>query len=655
LFPQKPEMKKIFVVFLILLAITDARAQLNVNHYIMVGRTRIAIGNYTGAIEYFNIVIKFKPYLPEPYFLRGIAKSQLEDFRGAIFDFDQAIQIKPYYPDAYIYRGMAYYELKDYQKSINDYNSALELDPKNEGVYNNRGIAKIALKDIDGAFADYSKALEINPQSTTALMNRSNANIVKGDTKEAISDLNKAIIIRPHFAGAYLNRGLARFEMNDYASALRDFDQCIKLDPKNALAYNNRGIVKHKLENYAGAIMDYDMAISLDPQQANAYFNRAMAKEILGRPGYESDYSIAAQLNPQYDLSRYQIDAGQLAQNKPGNQQQGQQPAQQNTQNQNQANQQKQNSTQNQPGNTQNNADDKKDKSQSQKKKKLNLVVSDDRNLPNEKEDPDDGLVQNKNIAIELQPVFLITAFEKNNVDYDRLQYYNNILEEMNVENNYNPVLGISNKTNTGYHDIFNNLVLTFNERLAINKNAHNYLNRGIFKTLAGDYNSALDDLNKVIDMDAKNSLAYFTRGNCRYKILEHIESLSDSYKQMPVPLNKPGLIAPMSTPKADSAKSSEDYDLVLEDYSSAVFLNPNFYVAYFNRAYINLLLKNYSSAMDDLNRAISLEPEFAEAYYNRGLTKIFMDDPEGGAIDLSRAGELGLSSAYNVIKRYCN
>jgi hypothetical protein len=27
----------------------------------------------------------------------------------------------------------------------------------------------------------------------------------------------------------------------------------------------------------------------------------------------------------------------------------------------------------------------------------------------------------------------------------------------------------------------------------------------------------------------------------------------------------------------------------------------------------------------------------------------------EGGSLDLSKAGELGLTEAYNVIKRYCN
>ena len=51
----------IFLVLLLSLAFV-AEAQLNINHFIRVGRTRISIGNYTGAIEYFNIVIEFKPF-----------------------------------------------------------------------------------------------------------------------------------------------------------------------------------------------------------------------------------------------------------------------------------------------------------------------------------------------------------------------------------------------------------------------------------------------------------------------------------------------------------------------------------------------------------------------------------------------------------------
>ena len=97
------------------------------------------------------------------------------------------------------------------------------------------------------------------------------------------------------------------------------------------------------------------------------------------------------------------------------------------------------------------------------------------------------------------------------------------------------------------------------------------------------------------------------------------------------------------------------DYQQIMDDYSATLYLNPRFFFGYFNRAFIKLRLGEYKSAIEDLNHAIELEPEFAEAYFNRGLTKIYMDDVEGGALDLSRAGELGISGAYNIIKRYCN
>ncbi|NQU54614.1 MAG: tetratricopeptide repeat protein [Bacteroidetes bacterium] len=662
-------MKRTIIILLLLASVFQSQAQLNINHYIRVGRTRISIGNYTGAIEYFNIVIKFKPHLAEAYLYRGTAKHSLEDYRGAINDYNKAIDIKPYYPRAYNNRGMAYHNLKNYIKAIQDYDRALEFDPDDENIYNNRGIAKLSQKNLKGAIEDYNKALEVNPKSTHALMNRSNAKIVSGDIKGAIKDLNQVIVIRPHYAAAYLNRGLARFEMEDYASALRDYDQSIKFDLKNALAFNNRGIVKHKLEDYNSAIMDYDMALHLDPEMASAYFNRAMAREILKRPGFESDYSIAAQLNPKFDLKSRRVDAEQLAQNQKQQQNQNKQGNQsQQTQNTNQPNNtqsKQQNSSQNNNSSQQNNSntfaqnEDAKKKEEADLKKRrrqMNLIVEDSRDLPSdEEEEVDDGRIQNKNIVIDLQPLFIISAFEKNAIDYDRFQYYNMAVDELNEKNNYNPWLTLSNKSVTKFLDIFENFVLFFNEKLAIQENSHNYLNRGIFYSLMGNYNKSLLDLNRSIEMNEKDGIAHFTRANCRYKMLEQIEILSGKQADMSISIEKQNLVNENTDEDSDEKQTTIDYQQIIHDYEITLFQNPNFFFGYYNRAFIKLRLGEYKSAIEDLNHAIKLEPEFAEAYFNLGLTKIYMDDLEGGAMDLSRAGELGIYGAYNIIKRYCN
>ncbi len=654
------KMKKITTILaFLLLTVFVAEGQLNINHYIRVGRTRISIGNYTGAIEYFNIVIKFKPYLPEAYFYRGIAKHQLEDFRGAILDYDRAIEIKPFYPQAYMNRGMAYHNLGEYEKAIDDYNRGLEFDPDNESLYNNRGIAKLALKDVKGAIEDYNKSLTINPKSTNALMNRSNAHIVEGDIQEAIRDLNQVIIIRPHFAGAYLNRGLARFELDDYASALRDYDQSIKLESDNALAFNNRGIVKHKLGDYEGAIMDYDVALRQNPEMASAYFNRAMAREILGRSGFAEDYRIAAQLNPQFDLESRRLDAEQLAQQQQS--QQGQQGQSQQQSTSGQAAQQSGGSQNQGQQNMQDDADRDKQEDESREKaeqarsrrQRTNLIVEDSRNLPKEDEefDEDDGRIQNRNIVIDLQPIFFITAYEKNAVDYDRSQYYNLLIDNLNQKNNYNPLFTITNRSVEDQQKAFENFILYFNERLSIEKSSHNYLNLAVSDYLTGEYSKALGELDKSIEMDSKQVMAYFIRGNTRYKILEQIELLNSTPDELSVSI---GAAAAEQNPDVLPA-SMPEYQKILDDYQLLLYQQPKFFFGYFNRAYMKLRLKEYKSAIEDLNMAIELEPEFAEAYFNRGLTKIFLDDIEGGAVDLSRAGELGIHGAYNIIKRYCN
>ena len=72
-----------------------------------------------------------------------------------------------------------------------------------------------------------------------------------------------------------------------------------------------------------------------------------------------------------------------------------------------------------------------------------------------------------------------------------------------------------------------------------------------------------------------------------------------------------------------------------------------------YNRGNVLSILKDYRAAIVDYDRAIQLDPKFADAYFNRGLTHIFLGNNRQGIQDLSKAGELGLFSAYNIIKRF--
>ena len=75
----------------ILMLSSVVMAQLNTDRITSIGRNALYFEDYVLSIQYFNQVIKLKPYLAEPYQLRAIAKIQLSDYQGALRDCNAAI------------------------------------------------------------------------------------------------------------------------------------------------------------------------------------------------------------------------------------------------------------------------------------------------------------------------------------------------------------------------------------------------------------------------------------------------------------------------------------------------------------------------------------------------------------------------------------
>ena len=484
---------------------------------------------------------------------------------------------------------------------------------------------------------------------------------------------------------------LAKFEKQNYAGALKDYDICIRLDSKMAQAFVNRGIVKHKLEDTQGAIPDYDMAIRLNPDIAVAWLNRGIAKETLNLPGFESDFAVAEQLDPKFAQFRKRLNAeqerekqrrtygfvlptanqnqnqknpNQTSQNNPPNQAANQQTAQ----GQQQANQGQQKTTTNGTSAQSNalaqnnqqvtNADSSSVVREdgkgpiTQKRSRRNIVVNDGGEVT--ETEITRGMVQNRNVNIELQPEFVISIFHKDSVDYERLQYYSMEIDALNRKNNNQPFMLITNKP-VGSDDWRSE---EYNENISLldksiqtgRKSSDAYFNRAMFYELLKNYNQAIEDYDKAIKTDGRNILAYFSRANTMTKRVDFIRM--PGLLPEPTTLNISGTKAGTDAPKEEKIL---DYEDIIKDYESILYMNPRFIFAWFNMGNTKVKKKDYLGAINDYSKAIDLEPDFAEAFFNRGLTRIYLNDLEGGSVDLSKAGELGLIEAYNVIKRYCN
>jgi len=150
-----------------------------------------------------------------------------------------------------------------------------------------------------------------------------------------------------------------------------------------------------------------------------------------------------------------------------------------------------------------------------------------------------------------------------------------------------------------------------------------------------------------AVKKDPTISYAYLNRGTSRFELDEAIYSKQQYSDAITISRNSLGKSQPNPAPPPT-------HESVLRDYDMVIALNPNLPFVYYNRANVKVRLKKYQRAIDDYSMAIKLNPDMAEAYYNRALTLLFVREEKLACKDLSKAGELGISEAYSVIKRYC-
>ena len=110
-------------------AAVPAFAQYDKDMFMYRGRSALADGKFSQAIENFNVLARLDTTDYENYFFRGIAKYNLGDFRGAKQDFNAAVRINPVFTSGYHYRGITESRTGNYDAALSDINKALELRP----------------------------------------------------------------------------------------------------------------------------------------------------------------------------------------------------------------------------------------------------------------------------------------------------------------------------------------------------------------------------------------------------------------------------------------------------------------------------------------------------------------------------------------------
>ena len=661
----------IFTVFAVVISMPAAKSQINAEQVMRVGQNALYFEDYMLSIQYFNQAIQAKPYLAQPYFMRAIAKLNLEDYLGAEQDATAAIERNPFIADAYEVRGVARQNRGLLRGAVEDYDNALNLIPKSRGLLFNKAIAQQELKLIDEALETFNTLLASYPGYENGYIGRARLLLERKDTVGAKADVDKALSLNKNLPGAYLLRAdIAINSHKNYENAYEDISEAIQLEPLEAGLYVNRAFLRYNLDDYFGAMADYDYALQLDPLNVAAIFNRGLLRmEVRDNDNAIKDFTKVLELAPddyralynraylyseKHDVKHAMDDINRLVEAFPelpealymrsnlhrlsGNMALAEKdynkalalskslrPASETTDGGNATGNGVSPSA---TGDTELTNDAVARRFAALRTVDNPVDVEEEYNNKNIR-----GRVQDRSRRIELEPMFALSYYTAP-TDLKPSAYYLKEIDDVNATRMLrflvqltNADIALSDEDIINRHfksiEYYNSYIATHTPR------AIDYFGRAMDFMMLRDYASAVEDLNKALNLTPDFALGYFARGVARYKSF-----MANAGNNT--------VVAPRQA----------EIRAIIGDFDKALELSPRLSFAYYNKGNVLAELGDYTSALMAFNKAIELKPDFGEAYYNRGYVYFQLGDRDKGSLNLSKAGELGIMPSYNLLKR---
>ncbi|HLF18230.1 MAG TPA: tetratricopeptide repeat protein [Candidatus Omnitrophota bacterium] len=163
------------------------------------------------------------------------------------------------------------------------------------------------------------------------------------------------------------------------------------------------------------------------------------------------------------------------------------------------------------------------------------------------------------------------------------------------------------------------------------------YHNRGFHYLEKGEFDKALADFNRTIELSPAYVQAYSNRATAYRALRKPGLALADYNKALELrpdnaqALHNRGLLL----------ASLGRYDQALADYAKTLEIAPNYFLAYYNRGLLYNQLGRYDEAIADLSKAIELHSDFANSYLERGKGYYHKKMNAQAQADLKKAKEL--------------
>jgi tetratricopeptide (TPR) repeat protein len=161
------------------------------------------------------------------------------------------------------------------------------------------------------------------------------------------------------------------------------------------------------------------------------------------------------------------------------------------------------------------------------------------------------------------------------------------------------------------------------------------YANRGATYLKQGQYQQAISDYSRAIELDPKNAVTYSNRGGGYFELGKYQEAVADHTKAIELDPNQGGYY----TSRGNSYHLMKDYQRAFADCDKAISLGSKDPAGSYNcRGNALFRMNNFQAATADYDRSIQIDPDSAAVYFNRGRSHYYLKNRQLANSDFDKA-----------------
>jgi tetratricopeptide (TPR) repeat protein len=251
------------------------------------------------AIADLDEALRLEPDNAELLCARGNYRNEAGDTEGAIRDIDEAIRIDPQEVRYYANRALIWTKKKDFDRAQAACDLALRQFPESSCAFYSRSYLRYRMGQLDEALADVETAMRAAPKDVECYGLRAGILAAQKRYEEALNDLTLGLAINPRHIESLCYRAYVRSKYKQIELATEDLDEAVRVGPENSHAFEMRGRFRLDRSDRAEALEDFEQGLQWHPRSCSLLLLRVTVRIASNDiRGAQADLAKLEQLHP---------------------------------------------------------------------------------------------------------------------------------------------------------------------------------------------------------------------------------------------------------------------------------------------------------------------------------------------------------------------